>query len=76
MFSKLSNYAPKRIAVKIKPVVERIIRKRHPWIFEDAIVKQSITGKAGDLAIVYDQKKNKFLALKKTLFLVLRTLNM
>lgn len=63
MFSKLSSYSPKSIAIKVKPVVERIVRKAHPWIFEEAIVKQSVDGKSGDLAIVYDQKKNKFLAL-------------
>jgi 23S rRNA (cytosine1962-C5)-methyltransferase len=40
-----------------------MIRKEHPWVFESAIVKLSKEGKAGDLAIIYDQKKNKFLAL-------------
>jgi 23S rRNA (cytosine1962-C5)-methyltransferase len=47
----------------VKPAAERMIRKEHPWIFESAIVKLSGEGQAGDLAIVYDQKKNKFLAL-------------
>lgn len=54
---------PKRIAFKVKPAAEKHIRREHPWIFENAIVKQSMEGNAGDLAIIYNQKKNKFLAL-------------
>ncbi|MCI5082762.1 MAG: class I SAM-dependent rRNA methyltransferase [Saprospiraceae bacterium] len=52
-----------RIAVKVKPAAERMIRKEHPWIFESAIVKQSKEAAAGDLVIIYDQKKNKVMAL-------------
>jgi len=52
----------KRIAIKLKPGGERMVKKRHPWVFENSIVKQNGTGKAGDLAIVYDNKKNRFLA--------------
>lgn len=51
-----------RIAIKLKPAAERMVKKGHPWIFEGGIVKQSQAGTAGDLAIVYDQRKNKFLA--------------
>jgi 23S rRNA (cytosine1962-C5)-methyltransferase len=40
-----------------------MVRKEHPWVFEDSIVKQSQDGKAGDLAIIYDQKKNKLMAI-------------
>lgn len=57
------DYYPKSIAVKVKPSVEKIIRQEHPWVFDQAIVKQSAEGKSGDLAIIYGQKKNKFLAL-------------
>ncbi len=52
-----------RLALKIKPIAEKMLRKEHPWLFESAITKQSGGGKVGDLAIIYDQKKNKFLAL-------------
>ncbi|WP_378187929.1 class I SAM-dependent rRNA methyltransferase [Aquimarina sp. W85] len=51
-----------RIAVKLKPSAEKMVKRRHPWVFENSIIKQSIEGKAGDLVIVYDSKKNKFLA--------------
>ncbi len=52
----------KRIAIKLKPAAERMVKKRHPWVFDGSITKQSSDGKAGDLAIIYDTKKNKFLA--------------
>ncbi len=51
-----------RIAFKVKPSAERMIRSKHPWVFDQSILKQSKEGKAGDLAIIFDQKKNKFLA--------------
>ncbi|MDC0231236.1 class I SAM-dependent rRNA methyltransferase [Aureispira] len=56
------DYSIKRIAIKLKPAAERMVKKGHPWVFEGAIIKQSCIGKPGDLAIIYDNKKNKFLA--------------
>ena len=53
---------PQRLAVKLKPAAERMVKKGHPWIFADSISKQNAQGQAGDLAIIYDNKKNKFLA--------------
>lgn len=63
MFNKLPSLSPQSIAVKVKPSNEKIIRKEHPWLFEAGITKQSKAGNAGDLAIIYDNKKNNFLAL-------------
>ena len=51
-----------RLAIKVKPAAERSIRRRHPWVFEGSIVKQSKEGQAGDIAIVFDRKKDKLLA--------------
>ena len=51
-----------RIAIKLSPASERMVKKGHPWIFEKGIVKESPGAKAGDLAIIFDEKKNKFLA--------------
>lgn len=62
-FSKLPNTNTDRLAIKVRPAAERMIRMEHPWIFEDSIVKQNAEGKAGDLAIIYDQKKNKLMAI-------------
>lgn len=60
---KLPSLTTKRLAVKVKPAAERALRQGHPWIFEEAITKISPDAHAGDLAIIYDNKKNKFLAL-------------
>lgn len=58
-----SPLTPVTIAVKVKAKAESSIRKQHPWVFESAITKISQEPKAGDLAIIYSQKKNKLLAL-------------
>lgn len=52
----------KRIAIHITPAVERVVRKGHPWLFDGAIRKQSHEGQAGDLAVVFDNKR-RFLAI-------------
>lgn len=56
------NYTPKRIAVKVTKSAERSIKKKHPWIFEKSIVKVSSNAQTGDLAVIFDQKNNKFIA--------------
>jgi len=54
---------PKRIAVKLKPAAEKQIRKEeHPWIFDESIQKQNKEGSAGDLAVVFDKRRDQFLA--------------
>jgi 23S rRNA (cytosine1962-C5)-methyltransferase len=63
MLTDLHPISPRRLSIKVKPAAERMVRKEHPWVFEDSIVKQSQDGKAGDLAIIYDQKKNKLMAI-------------
>ena len=61
-FDELPTIPIDRLAIKVKPSVERIIKQKHPWLFEQGIVKQNKEGKAGDLAIIFDQKKNQYLA--------------
>lgn len=60
--NSLPTSSEKRIAIRVKPAAERAIKSGHPWIYEDAIQEQSHDGKSGDLAIIYDKKKNRFLA--------------
>ena len=60
--SRLPEPSDKNIAVRVKPAAERAIRQGHPWVFEESIVKQSHLGNAGDLAVIYDRDKNRFLA--------------
>ena len=62
-FPLLPHVSQDRLAIRLKPAAERMVRKQHPWVFEASITKQNKEGKAGDIAIVFDQKKNKFLAL-------------
>ena len=50
------------IAIKVKPKVERMIKRGHPWLFEDAIVKQNKPGTSGDIVIIFGSKDNKFIA--------------
>jgi 23S rRNA (cytosine1962-C5)-methyltransferase len=52
-----------KIAIKVKPSIEKIIRQGHPWLFEGGITKQNSEGKAGDFAVIFDNKKNKFLGI-------------
>ena len=58
----LPEISKKRIAVRVTSAAERAIRSGHPWIFENAIAHQSHQGKAGDLAVIFDKKRN-FLAI-------------
>lgn len=47
-----------RLAVKLRPVAERSVKKGHPWVYSDSVVKLNKEGKAGDLAILFSQDKN------------------
>ena len=61
-YSRLPSAAEKNISVRVKGAAERALRRGHPWVFEDSILRQSHLGNAGDLAVVYDREKNNFLA--------------
>jgi len=52
----------KNIALHIKKKAEGKIRMGHPWLFAEAIQKQSHPGQPGDLAVIFDQKR-RFLAI-------------
>ncbi len=58
----LPHIPTNKIAFKLKPAAETLVKKGHPWVFENSIVKQNKEGKSGDLAIIFDNRKNKFLA--------------
>lgn len=49
------------IAVRVKPAAERAVRQGHPWVFDGAIRDLSRSGKPGDLAVLFDERK-RFLA--------------
>ncbi|MEE8483775.1 MAG: class I SAM-dependent rRNA methyltransferase [Nitrospinota bacterium] len=50
------------MAIHITPDAQRQIRGGHPWLFDQAIKKQSHNGGPGDLAVIYDRNNN-FLAI-------------
>jgi len=56
-------YSPQRLAIKLKVKAEKYVKQGHPWIFESSITKQSKDGQAGDLAIIFDNRNNKYIGL-------------
>ncbi len=53
----------KTIAIKLKPSAERHALQRHPWVFDQSIVKSSKVPDCGDLAVIFSKSKNTFVAL-------------
>jgi len=52
----------KRIAVRLTPDAERQVRGGHPWVFDRSIASLSHSGEPGDLAVIFDKKRD-FLAI-------------
>ena len=48
----------KRIALRVTSAAERALRHGHPWLFADALTRQSHEGKPGDLAVVFNHHRN------------------
>jgi len=59
---KFPDITPSKIAIKVKSTTETLIKKGHPWVFENSIIKQNKEGKSGDLAIIFNTRSNTFLA--------------
>ncbi len=59
---RLPNPSAKRIALRISPPAQRVLRQGHPWVFDGSITEQSHTGVPGDLAVIFDDKR-RFLAI-------------
>ncbi|MGB3802133.1 MAG: class I SAM-dependent rRNA methyltransferase [Lewinella sp.] len=55
----MSPASPARLATRLTPQGERILRSGHPWLFDAAVESVKGEGKAGDLAIVFDRKKDR-----------------
>lgn len=56
---ELPHIPTQRLAIRLKPTAEKLVKQGHPWIFSDSIVKVSKSGNAGDLAILFDNRKDK-----------------
>ncbi len=61
-FRTLPTRNSRRIAVRVRPKVEKHIRSGHPWLFADSITSTSHQGNTGDHAVIFD-RNNKFLAI-------------
>lgn len=53
---------PARLAVHLYPRAERAVKREHPWVYAEGIRKQRHEGRAGDLAVIFDEK-DRFLAI-------------
>ncbi len=51
----------RRLALHVTPAAERRLRQGHPWLFDRSITRQSHEGEAGDLAVIFDRRRD-FLA--------------
>jgi 23S rRNA (cytosine1962-C5)-methyltransferase len=49
---------PKTLAVKLTSKAEKHIKKGHPWVYSDSIVKINVDAKSGDVCILFDSKSN------------------
>jgi len=58
-FLNTTMSVPNRLAVKLKNIAEVNVKKGHPWIFSNSIERINKDGKAGDIAILFDQRRNK-----------------
>ncbi len=56
--AELPKPAAKRIALRVAAPAERALRQGHPWVFDQSIIDQSHSGVPGDLAVIFDSKRN------------------
>lgn len=60
---KLPEITTKRLAVKLTPNAEKLVKQGHPWVFEKSITTIKKEGNAGDLAILFDNRSDKVFGL-------------
>ncbi len=53
----LPTPSERRLAVRVTPDALRHVRAGHPWVFTDSITSITDGGRAGDLAVVFDQRR-------------------
>lgn len=61
-FDALPTRVVERIAVHVTNDALRQIRGGHPWLWSDSVTRTSKPGRAGDLAVIFDDKR-KFAAI-------------
>jgi 23S rRNA (cytosine1962-C5)-methyltransferase len=58
LLPELPKPAAQRIALRVAAPAERALRQGHPWVFDQSIIDQSHSGVPGDLAVIFDSKRN------------------
>lgn len=58
---KSSSPAVQRLPITLTAPGERALRAGHPWLFDGAVQRVKGEGRAGDLAVIFGHKKNKFI---------------
>lgn len=53
----------KRLATRLTAVGERHLRSGHPWLYDGAIERIKGEGRTGDLAVIFDRRKDKFIGI-------------
>lgn len=56
--ASLPGPSDERVAVHVRKAAIREIRSGHPWIWDGSIERQSKPGEPGDLAVVFDDKRD------------------
>ena len=58
----ISRPAGRRLAFRVTPAGQRALRGGHPWLFAEAVTHQGAGGEPGDLAVIFDDRRD-FLAI-------------
>lgn len=56
--AELPNPSSTRLAIRVSPDALRQLRGGHPWIWDGSIERLSADGAAGDLAVIFDDKRD------------------
>ncbi|MEX0891953.1 MAG: class I SAM-dependent rRNA methyltransferase [Gemmatimonadota bacterium] len=51
-----------RLAIHLHPRAERAVKREHPWVYAEGIRQLRREGRAGDLAVIFDER-DRFLAI-------------
>ncbi len=55
--SSLGVLSAPTVTVRLTNSAERLVRMEHPWLYAESIRSASRPGEAGDLAVIYDHKR-------------------
>ncbi len=55
----LPKISTKTLAIKLTATAEKLVKQGHPWIFTDSIIKSNKEGQTGDVAVLFDNRRDK-----------------